>query len=557
MSTPCPALICEPWNPLTAYSTQGGQVPVVPPIKYGNNEVRWCCPSEEVIAFTGTLPVWVTLDPYTNCLVGAANTILANSPAVATAQAQASLNAWAIAHLADYSLTCTGPTPPPPVNPCLAPLIERSENSGVLTLASPDSPIRPGNFMERFTFNGVAGQSVALWMFSNDFWPYVILLDPTLVELAHDDATSGFGPGVLKTAGLTYTIPADGVYTVECSTSTPGDTGAFTLVIGDGVEAIIGSYPSIWRGIYVASTKRMFFLRGYDKLVTANQAWSTVIDSMTDAVIADVSLINIGAAVVAPARPTLFYNPTDDSVWAGTMDPGAIIGHFFRLDPTTGAILEDIPLPDLGPYFGAYVPSVNKVYGCGGDGALSATELQVFNCLTRSYETAIPFGHLVNDFPICKYIAEIDRVLVVSDNDGSYWLVNPNDNTIVNVAGVANYPGFYHDGFYYMQQPSAPRNWIKLDLLTGIVINTVANGYQSNCIEYNPCRDCIMTWVNNGGAPTPYIVGSTDLNFNPTDSVVGVTTAPGLITIWATMLWNPDASRMYCSPPDGNLYKLS
>lgn len=200
MSTPCPALICTPPNDLS-YSLQGLNNPLSSVAPFTNAEVRWCCPDGETMSFTGTLPSWITISG--DCLVGAAGKFFGNNQAVATQLAQNALDNFADAQQTAGNLTCAV------VPECAPPLFARIEFDGTLANTDPVSTIFTGggnHYSQRFTFAGTAGMSVAVWV-NSSFWPAVALLDPLLATLETDDATYGFGPGVVRAAGITYTLP--------------------------------------------------------------------------------------------------------------------------------------------------------------------------------------------------------------------------------------------------------------------------------------------------------------------------------------------------------------
>ena len=82
-------------------------------------------------------------------------------------------------------------------------------------------------YSEQYSMYLTAGQSVTLRMSSTQLDAYLLLLDgETLEELSVDDDSAGNGD-----AEITFVAPADGVYIVEASTFSPGETGAFTLIV--------------------------------------------------------------------------------------------------------------------------------------------------------------------------------------------------------------------------------------------------------------------------------------------------------------------------------------
>lgn len=513
--------------------------PVAP---FTNAEVRWCCPDGETLSFTGTLPSWITISG--DCLVGAAGKFFGNNQAVATQLAQNALDNFADAQQTAGNLTCAV------VPECAPPLFARIEFDGTLANTDPVSTIFTGggnHYSQRFTFAGTAGMSVAIWVHSS-FWPAVALLDPLLATLETDDATYGFCPGVVRSAGITYTLPITGTYTVEVSTSSALAVGTFAMVVSDGVEKVFSGLDSPWRMIYVASSHRVFVLGGYIASSATVYAYDSINDSFIGSVVLQVTVgprYDIG-------QPTIFYNPNDDSVWACTRDqinPYTEF-HFFRLDSSSGAIIEDISSVAPGAnYFGAFVPSVNKIFGSAGSDPTS--QIGVFNCTTRAYEAPILLGvSAAGDFR-CKYIAELDRVVAFASD--RYFLVNPNDNSITQIMAASNFfAGFYKDGLYWTARSSGGNPIWSIDLMTGTHVDTIANGYVSDGIEYNPCRDRIMISAENGASPNGFLVGSMQLDGTPTESVICHKDANPVITSWDQLLWNPDSSRMYFHQGENN-----
>lgn len=110
MSNPCQRIPCTIPDDFRAYGLQGfppqplppTEPPPVPP--FSSAEVYYTC--DETINFTGTLPGWIVVDSGNNRLVGDAGTFRGDTPAEATASAQAALNAFAAAAMESGDLTC-------------------------------------------------------------------------------------------------------------------------------------------------------------------------------------------------------------------------------------------------------------------------------------------------------------------------------------------------------------------------------------------------------------------------------------------------------------------
>jgi hypothetical protein len=80
---------------------------------------------------------------------------------------------------------------------------------------------------DRFHLYLLAGETIAVTMTSTAVNSYLRLLDSgTLTELARDDNSAGG-----TNARLTFTVSSQGAYIIETTTSSPGQTGSYTLFI--------------------------------------------------------------------------------------------------------------------------------------------------------------------------------------------------------------------------------------------------------------------------------------------------------------------------------------
>lgn len=77
-----------------------------------------------------------------------------------------------------------------------------------------------------YTLEGRAGDIVSISLISNDFDAFLRVLDPSGLELAHDDDS---GSGLNALIALLH-LPADGLYTIMAE-SLGGDTGGYTLEV--------------------------------------------------------------------------------------------------------------------------------------------------------------------------------------------------------------------------------------------------------------------------------------------------------------------------------------
>ena len=85
--------------------------PPQPPVTtYTNDAVYFShpCTAPDLLSYIGTLPAWISIDTATSRLVGAAGTFAATTKALANANAQAALNAFANAGVSSGALDCRG-----------------------------------------------------------------------------------------------------------------------------------------------------------------------------------------------------------------------------------------------------------------------------------------------------------------------------------------------------------------------------------------------------------------------------------------------------------------
>lgn len=506
------------------------------------------------LSYTGELPSWLTIQG--NCLVVTPGSFRAATKAAANMAAQSALTAFVETATESGDLSCGG---------CIPPEFSRVEFSGELDAGSIVSDIftNGGNhYMERHTFNGTAGQSVAIWMNTprpGGFVPAVALIDPFLNVLATDINDYGYTGNPFIGAGITYTLPMDGVYTIEASTETALQMGTYNVIVSSGLEASLALDNYAEKMIHVPSTNRMFVLHGWGGL----SAKVTVINSLTRAVIDTVTLVSfMSEPPNSPARNTLFYNSNDNSVWVGVMDFALTFCNYVRLNPSTGAILETIPCNVAtagdGGQTPGFVPATNTLYDFETFSS-AVDHIAVFDCTSKTYDLPISLGgtFFVNGL---RYISEINRVLVqVSDR---YWLINPADNTISApfMVRVNSKVGFYLNNLYYTVKSNTPRGLRAVNLLTGAVDHELSFGFADYAVDamaYNECRDCLMFTVSN----TVFTdVGFLAVSANPatfiaTDSVVA--TIDNNNYSWINFVWNSDDDRMWAMYETGLVVVLA
>lgn len=95
--------------------------------------------------------------------------------------------------------------------------------SGKLTDRSSVLPA-DNSFFDLYSFEGRAGQQIAIEMKSQEIDPYLILLGPNQQEIAQDDDGAGG-----NNARITVRLPANGTYTLLANSSQARQLGAYTL----------------------------------------------------------------------------------------------------------------------------------------------------------------------------------------------------------------------------------------------------------------------------------------------------------------------------------------
>ncbi|MBA2668167.1 MAG: PPC domain-containing protein, partial [Trueperaceae bacterium] len=113
--------------------------------------------------------------------------------------------------------------------------------AGAGVLAPGDAQLASGEYYDRVTFDGVAGDEVHIELASTAFDVYLVLLDPNDRVLHEEDDTPGLGLDVRAVVRL----PVSGSYTVLVTSARPNETGAYRLTVaGAGAPAAAGGSPS-------------------------------------------------------------------------------------------------------------------------------------------------------------------------------------------------------------------------------------------------------------------------------------------------------------------------
>ena len=93
------------------------------------------------------------------------------------------------------------------------------------TLSSGDAILDDGSLYDQYTFVGSSGQRVTIYLESDDFDPYLILLDPARRRISENDDISRTN----RNSRLVITLPSTGTYTVVANSYESGQTGSYLL----------------------------------------------------------------------------------------------------------------------------------------------------------------------------------------------------------------------------------------------------------------------------------------------------------------------------------------
>jgi len=118
--------------------------------------------------------------------------------------------------------------------PCVQAISIPQTINGGLSTGSCRSPIR-GNlyYADRYTFTGTAGQGVAITL-SAAFDTYLYLVGPdNAILVADDDGGGGTNSRIPEGSGF-FTLPTIGTYTIEATSISINQTGAYTLTLTTG-----------------------------------------------------------------------------------------------------------------------------------------------------------------------------------------------------------------------------------------------------------------------------------------------------------------------------------
>ena len=121
-----------------------------------------------------------------------------------------------------------------------APSPDRAATFADGRLSPGDNQLDSGEYYEALSYAGQAGQFVTISLHSDDFDPYLMVLDPNGAKVAEIDDSVGYGRDIVVSLNLLLTGP----YTLVVTSYEPGETGSFTI----DVEAASEDAPSpVWQ----------------------------------------------------------------------------------------------------------------------------------------------------------------------------------------------------------------------------------------------------------------------------------------------------------------------
>ncbi len=117
-----------------------------------------------------------------------------------------------------YTLTVTAGTPPPAITP----------GSSIDGSLSEGDELSEGRLSDRYRLQGRAGETVNLWLSSNDFDAYLVLYDVHGVRSENDDLSEE-----TTDSALTYTFDRDGAIELVATSYDVGESGSYTLTVSE------------------------------------------------------------------------------------------------------------------------------------------------------------------------------------------------------------------------------------------------------------------------------------------------------------------------------------
>ena len=97
-------------------------------------------------------------------------------------------------------------------------------------LTAGDAVLEDGSLYDEYTFAGSSGQQITISLISEDFDPYLILLDPQGRRISENDDVSRNN----RNSRLVITLPSTGTYTVVANSYESGSNGEYEIKIESG-----------------------------------------------------------------------------------------------------------------------------------------------------------------------------------------------------------------------------------------------------------------------------------------------------------------------------------
>ena len=101
--------------------------------------------------------------------------------------------------------------------------------SGSLTTTDCRYPLGSSWYSDAYSFNGTAGQQVAISMSSSSFDTWVALVSPTGTELTFDNDGGGGTNSRIPAGTGFFTLPSTGTFVIQASSNATNATGAYTV----------------------------------------------------------------------------------------------------------------------------------------------------------------------------------------------------------------------------------------------------------------------------------------------------------------------------------------
>ena len=100
-----------------------------------------------------------------------------------------------------------------------------------------------GSLADRYTFDGVAGQQIAISLNSSSFNAYALLASSGGTVIAEDDSGGGGTNARIPAGGGFFTLPAAGTYTIFASAAASGQTGNYSVSLTGPSGGGLQFYP--------------------------------------------------------------------------------------------------------------------------------------------------------------------------------------------------------------------------------------------------------------------------------------------------------------------------